>query len=63
LCCFEILLALVAICEIAPPRRRYRIAKEMIMNWDRRIAKVAPYAATAIALLLGFMVFAGYFQY
>ncbi len=38
-------------------------AKEMIMNWDHRIAKVAPYAATAIALLLAFMVFAGYFQY
>ncbi len=33
------------------------------MNWDHRIAKVAPYAATAVALLLGFMVFAGYFQY
>jgi hypothetical protein len=35
----------------------------MMMNWDRRLARVAPYAATAIALFLGFMVFAGYFQY
>jgi hypothetical protein len=33
------------------------------MNWDQRIAKIAPYAAVAVAVLLTFMVFSGYFQY
>lgn len=44
-------------------RRKRLITKDLTMNWDRRIASVAPYAATAIAMLLVFMVFGAYFQY
>jgi hypothetical protein len=32
------------------------------MNWDHMIATVAPYAATAIAFLIGFGTFAAYFH-
>lgn len=32
------------------------------MKWDTVIARIAPYAAVLTALLLTFMVFAGYFQ-
>lgn len=32
------------------------------MNWDRTIAKVAPYAAVVIAVLVTMYVFAGYMQ-
>lgn len=32
------------------------------MNWDRTIAKVAPYAAVVIAILVTMYVFAGYMQ-
>lgn len=57
------MLSLVVISEIAIFAQQHLIAKDLTMNWDHRIAKVAPYAATAIAILLAFMVFAGYFQY
>ena len=49
--------------EVTVSRQKHPTAKERTMTWDHRIAKVAPYAATAIAMLLGLMVFAGYFQY
>ena len=32
------------------------------MNWDHRIATVAPYAALTIAFVVGFATFAAYFQ-
>lgn len=32
------------------------------MNWDRTIAKVAPYAAVVIAVFVTMYVFAGYMQ-
>lgn len=32
------------------------------MNWDTTIARIAPYAAVATAIILTFYVFAGYFQ-
>ncbi|TVR98431.1 MAG: hypothetical protein EA406_06700 [Rhodospirillales bacterium] len=36
--------------------------KRIMMNWDARIARIAPYAAIAAAFALTFLVFAAYFQ-
>ena len=33
------------------------------MNWDQRIASVAPYAAVTVAVLLTMFVFRGYVQF
>lgn len=32
------------------------------MTWDHRIAKVAPYVAVGIAMLVTFMTFSAYFH-
>jgi hypothetical protein len=36
--------------------------EEPIMTWDHRIAKVAPYVAVGIAMLVTFMTFSAYFH-
>ena len=37
-------------------------SERIMMNWDGRIAQIAPYVAVAAAFALMFLVFAAYFQ-
>lgn len=37
-------------------------SERIMMNWDGRIAQIAPYVAVATAFGLMFLVFAAYFQ-